>query len=81
MTDCNTDYANLAQYNNGIAFKPWNNRKTQYKNNPPVISSIKNNVFGRQSNSGYHTLKNGYISYPTNCTNAVWNDHAKGPNN
>ena len=59
-----TDYANLAQYNNGIAFKPLNNRKN-------VISSIKNNIIGRQSTSGYYTLNNAYISFPTNCTNVM----------
>ena len=67
MTDCNADYANLAQYNNGIAFKPWN------EPNKNIVSKIKTNSFGRQSTSGYHTLKNGYINFPTNCTNVKLN--------
>jgi len=69
MTDCNADYANLAQYNNGIAFKPWN------EPNKNVVSKIKTNSFGRQSTSGYHTLKNGYINFPTNCTNVITPSH------
>ena len=69
MTDCKSDYAGLAQYNNGIAFKPWNKHQTNNRANPPVLSTLKNNVYGKQSTSGYHTLKNGYISFPTNCTN------------
>ena len=40
MTDCKSSYGNLAQYNNGIAFKPWNSRAKS-----SIISSLKNNVF------------------------------------
>ena len=71
MTDCKSDYAGLAQYNNGIAFKPWNTPHTYNRANPPVLSTLKNNVYGRMNTSGYHTLKNGYISYRTNCTNVT----------
>ena len=71
MTDCKSDYAGLAQYNNGIAFKPWNRPHTYNRANPPVLSTLKNNVYGRMNTSGYHTLKDGYVSYPTNCTNVI----------
>jgi hypothetical protein len=71
MTDCKSDYAGLAQYNNGIAFKPWNRPHTYNRANPPVLSTLKNNVYGRMNTSGYHTLKDGYVSYPTNCTNVT----------
>ena len=66
MTNYNADYANLAQYNNGIAFKPWHESN---KNNQHIVSKIKTNIFGKQSTSGYHTMENGYIRFPTNCTN------------
>jgi len=71
MANYKSDYAGLAQYNNGIAFKSFNKNRTYNRRNPPILSTLRNNVYGRLNTSSYHTLANGYISFPTNCTNVT----------
>lgn len=64
MTNCKSNYAGLAGYNNGIAFKKWNTKSSK-----SIVSSIKDNLLNQRSDNNYYTLKNGYPSFPTNCTN------------
>ncbi len=61
MTDCKSNYSNYKQYNNGDISKQWNYKPQPIV--PPVISSIKTNVFGPFAKTGYQTLKGGYPHY------------------
>ena len=56
---CDSDYANLAGYSNGISFVPMK---------APTISSIKVNLVPPQQKSGYQSLKTAYLPYPSTCT-------------
>ena len=64
MTNCKSKYAGLAAYNNGISFKKWNKNS-----NKSIVNSIKDNLLNPRSDNNYYTLKNGYPSFPANCTN------------
>jgi len=61
MTDCNSNYSNYKQYNNGDISKRWDYHPQAIV--PPVISSIKTNVFKPSTKTGYQTLKGGYPHY------------------
>ena len=67
MTDYNSNYANYKQYNNGDISKQWNYQSQPIY--PPVISSIKTDVFGTSAKTGYQTLTSGYAYYPGTCNN------------
>ena len=56
---CDSDYANLASYSNGISFVPIK---------APTISSIKVNLIHPQQKSGYQPLHAAYLAYPSTCT-------------
>ena len=56
---CDSDYANLAGYSNGISYVPIK---------APTISSIKVNLVPSQQKSGYQPLKSAYLPYPSTCT-------------
>ena len=57
MSKCDSDYANLAGYSNGISYVPVK---------APTISSIKVNLVPPQQKSGYQSLEKAYLSISIN---------------